>query len=83
MNLNRTPVTVGLSVLSATGLVPVKGFGRQRIRPGRPLIVSPSPGVPVGTVPMELVASAPVAVELDAVPAASPGVVVSPALPLR
>ncbi|HXQ75608.1 MAG TPA: DUF5719 family protein [Acidimicrobiales bacterium] len=83
VNLNREPVTVGLSMLSPAGLAPVPGFGHQRIGPGRPLIVSPSPGVPVGTVPMELVASAPVAVEVDAVPVGSPGVVVSPALPLR
>ena len=33
-------------------------------------------------VPMELVSSAPVAVELDALPAGSPGVVVTPALPM-
>ncbi len=82
VNLNRARVTVRLVMVTATGLVPVPAFGRQRIRPGTPLIVSPSTGVPLGSAPMELVASAPVAVELDAVPAGSPGVVVTPVLPL-
>jgi hypothetical protein len=74
---------VRLEMLSATGLGSVPGFGRQRIRPGTPLIVNPSTAVPLGSVPMEVVSSAPVAVELDALPAGSPGVVVTPALPMR
>jgi len=81
VDLGPTPVTVGLSVLSPTGgLVAVPGLGGQRVRSGTPLIISAAGGSPLGTVPMELVSSGPVAVELDAVPVGSPGVVVSPAL---
>jgi uncharacterized protein DUF5719 len=82
MDLSKGPVTVRLSTVSADGLVPVTGFKDVRVRPGTPLTVTPGPAVPVGTEPMEIVSSGPVAVELDAVPVGSPGVVVSPALPL-
>ncbi len=61
----------------------VPGFVPRKVRPGLPLIVSPAAGSPVGTMPLEVVASGPVAVEVDAGPAGSPGVVVTPALPLR
>jgi hypothetical protein len=83
VDLAGTAVSVRLSMLSADGLVPVPGFGHQGVRPGTPLIVTPDATTPVGTVPMELTASGPVAVELDAVPVGSAGVVVSPALPVR
>jgi hypothetical protein len=82
VDLNSAPVTVRLLAFSKRGLVPVAGFGHQRVRPGTPLIVSPNAGSVVGTVPLELVASAPVAVEVDASPVGNPGVVVIPALPL-
>jgi hypothetical protein len=82
MDLNRSPVTVTLSTLSPDGLVAVPGLKGVRVRPGAPLVVTPGPGAAVGTEPMEIVSSGPVAVELDAVPVGSPGVVVSPALPL-
>lgn len=82
VDLNPAPVTVRLSVLSQAGLVPVPGFGSRRIRPGAPLIIGAGPGLALGTVPSELVASGPVAVEADAMPVGSPGVVVSPALAL-
>jgi hypothetical protein len=82
MDLSRGPVTVRLSTVSPDGLVPVPGFKDVRVRPGTPLDVTPGAGVALGTEPMEIVSSGPVAVELDAVPVGSPGVVVSPALPL-
>jgi hypothetical protein len=47
-------------------------------------VVGPNPGPPFGTAPFEVVASQPVAVELDALPVAEPGVVVVPAfIPAR
>jgi hypothetical protein len=83
VDLGRAPVTVRLSVLSPTaGLVAVPSIGGQRVRSGTPLIISAAGGSPLGTEPMELVSSGPVAVELDAVTVGSPGVVVSPALPV-
>jgi Family of unknown function (DUF5719) len=82
MDLNRSPVTVRLSALSPDGLVPVPGFKDVRVKPGAPLVVTPGPGVALGIEPMEIVSSGPVAVEIDALPVGSPGVVVSPALPL-
>jgi hypothetical protein len=83
VDLTTRPVTLRLSMLSPSGLVPVPGFGHQDVRPGVPLVVTPSSTTPVGTVPMELTSTGPVAVELDAVPVGSAGVVVSPALPVR
>jgi hypothetical protein len=82
VDLDRSAVSVRLLMLSPSGLVPVPGFGRQRVAAGLPLIVSPAAGSPVGKVPLEFVADGPVAVEVDAGPAGSPGVVVTPALPL-
>jgi hypothetical protein len=83
VDLGTSPVTVRLSMLTPHGLVGVPGLERQRLRPGSPLVVAPSSSEPIGTVPMELWASGPVAVELDGLPVGSPGVVVVPALPLR
>jgi hypothetical protein len=83
VDLTSTAVTVRLSMFSPDGLVAVPGPGFEVVRPGTPLIVPPSSSTPLGTVPMELTASGPVAVELDAVPVGSAGVVVSPALPVR
>jgi hypothetical protein len=82
VDLNPAPVTVSLSTFSRGGLVPLKGFAHLRVRYGSPLIVTPGAGSPIGSVPLEFVSSAPVALEVDALPAGSPGVVVIPALPL-
>jgi hypothetical protein len=82
VDLNSEAVSVKLMTVSASGLVPVPGFGVRRVRSGLPLVVSPATGSPIGTVPLEIVASGPVAVEVDAGPAGSPGVIVTPALPL-
>jgi hypothetical protein len=56
------------------------GQGNHVVSPGSPLVIGPSPGPPFGTAPFEVVSDQPVAVELDAAPVASPGVVVVPAL---
>ena len=83
VDLDRSAVNIRLLVLTSSGFVPAPGFGRRRVGPGLPLVVSPAAGSPIGTVPMEFVADGPVAVEVDAGPVGSPGVVVTPALPLR
>jgi hypothetical protein len=82
VNLSRVDITVRLWGVSPRGLVPVAGAGPRRVRPGSPLVLTPVTGSPIGTVPLELVASGPVAVEVDALPAGSPGVLVLPGLPL-
>jgi hypothetical protein len=82
VNLNPAPVTISLSTFTGGGLVPLKGLAHRRVRSGTPLIVTPGAGSPIGSWPLELVSSAPVALEVDALPAGSPGVVVVPALPL-
>jgi len=56
----------------------VAGQPARRVTPGSPLVVGPNPGPPFGTVPFEVSADQPVAVELDALPVAQPGVVVVP-----
>jgi hypothetical protein len=82
VNLGRAPTSVTLSAISASGLVPVPGLTHRRVRPGVPLIVTPSTGSAVGLMALELTSGAPVAVEVDASPAGNPGVVVIPGLPL-
>ena len=82
VDLNRGAVSVQLSAITSGGPVPVAGLGHRRVLPGVPLIVSPTAGSPVGTTPLELVSSGPVAVEVDATPVGNPGVAVIPALPL-
>ena len=74
-------VTVTVRSASHTGWQRVP-IASGRIVPGTPLLVGPEPGAPIGTAPLEVVASGPVAVQLDAVPAGGPGVVVLPALAL-
>jgi hypothetical protein len=58
----------------------VAGQAARRVRPGTPLVIGPNPGPPFGTAPLEVRADQPVAVELDALPVAGPGVVVVPGL---
>jgi len=57
---------------------PIAGQPARRVEPGSPLVIGPLPGAPFGTVPFEVIASRPVAVELDAAPVAVPGAVVVP-----
>src|ERR1700688_1063366 len=58
----------------------IAGRSAQRVEPGSPLVIGPNPGPPFGTAPFEVLADQPVAVELDALPVAGPGVVVVPSL---
>jgi hypothetical protein len=82
VDLNAAPVSVTVGTFVHGRLTPVAGLGHRRVRFGTPLVVGPNPAPPVGTVPMVVLSSAPVALEFDTVPAGSPGVVVTPALPL-
>jgi hypothetical protein len=82
VDLDPAPVTVSFSTFSGGGLVPLAGSPRVRVRSGSPLILTPAAGSLIGSEPLELVSSAPVALEVDALPAGTPGVVVIPALPL-
>jgi hypothetical protein len=77
VDLGRRPAKV--RVANALGGV-LAGQSVQVVRPGTPLFIGPNPGAPFGTAPFRLDADQPVALELDAVPVASPGVVVVPAL---
>ncbi|HEY7946875.1 MAG TPA: DUF5719 family protein [Acidimicrobiales bacterium] len=87
VDLSGADVSVRLAAISATGPVPVAGFGQRRLRPGMPLIVRPGSVTSAGVIPfiggepLELVASGPVAVEADIAPAGNAGVVVLPVLP--
>ncbi len=76
VDLGRKAATV--RILTSTG-GPIPGQAVRHVVPGSPLVIGPNPGPPFGTVPFEVVASQPVAVELDALPVAEPGVVVVPA----
>jgi hypothetical protein len=66
-----------VKVVSPSGRA-VAGQGTRRVDPGSPLVIGPNPGAPFGTVPFEVTSDQPVAVELDALPVAQPGVVVAP-----
>jgi hypothetical protein len=72
------PRPTEVRVLTPTG-APIAGQPARRVVPGTPLIVGPQPGPPFATSPIEIVAGAPVALELDVLPVAGPGVVVAPA----
>jgi hypothetical protein len=81
VDLAGHPVTVSVRTPGHRGWQAVAG-GRWRVDTTAPLVVGPNPPAPFGTEPLEVTASGPVAVELDAVPAGAPGVVVVPALGL-
>ncbi|MGH9018910.1 MAG: DUF5719 family protein [Acidimicrobiales bacterium] len=83
VDLGRRPVAVTLTTLSGVPQRTVAGFDGRTVRPDLPLVVVPAAGSAIGSVPLELRASGPVAVEMDATPAGSPGVSVLPVLPLR
>ncbi len=57
----------------------IAGRSVRTVEPGSPLVLGPNPGVPFANAPFEVRADQPVAVELDALPVAAPGVVVVPA----
>ena len=76
VDLGNKPATVRILTPSDRAL---PGQALRRVVPGSPLVIGPNPGPPFGTVPFAVVASQPMAVELDALPVAEPGVVVVPA----
>jgi len=77
-NTSRVPVTV--TIESAVNRAPLAGLSRRAIQPGRTMTVGSSPGAIIGVEPMLVVASGPVAVELDAAPVGAVGAVVVPVL---
>jgi hypothetical protein len=79
LDLGSRPTAV--RVTTPTGGV-IASQPQRRVLPGVPLVIGPNPGAPFGTAPVMIVATQPVAVELDALPVAGPGVVVVPALSL-
>ena len=80
VDLAGRPVTVRVRAPGRGGWQPVGQV--LTVAPGAPAFVGPNPPAPIGSEPLEITASGPVAVELDALPAGSPGVVVVPALGL-
>lgn len=78
-NLASAPVAVSVDI--AATRAPVAGLDRRLLEPGKTLTVTPQPGSPIGAYPLVVMASGPVAVELDA-SAGTPGSVVVPALVL-
>ena len=76
VDLGSRPATVRITTPSGKA---VAGQAPRRAVPGSPLVIGPNAGPPFGTVPFDVVSDQPVAIELDALPAAAPGVVVVPA----
>jgi hypothetical protein len=77
VDLGQRPAMVRIA--SAEGAI-LPGQGVKVVKPGTPVLIGPNPGPPFGIAPFQVLADQPLAVELDAVPVASPGVVVVPAL---
>jgi hypothetical protein len=75
VDLGTRATTVKIDTPSGRGIA---GQAVRRVDPGSPLFVGPNPGAPFGTAPFEVSAGQPVAVELDMLPVAQPGVVVMP-----
>jgi hypothetical protein len=76
VDLGPKPATV--RILTPRGRA-IPGQPVRHVAPGSPLVIGPNPGPPFGTAPFDVVSSQPIAVELDALPVAEPGVVVVPA----
>jgi len=76
VDLGRHPAAVRFTAPSGHAIA---GQSVRTVEPGSPLVLGPSPGVPFANAPFEVRADQPVAVELDALPVAAPGVVVVPA----
>ncbi|MGH9028659.1 MAG: hypothetical protein ACRDV4_03485, partial [Acidimicrobiales bacterium] len=74
---------VSVTVTDAQDGATEEGLSRRLVSPRQPLVVVPQPGSPVGSEPMVVSASGPVAVEVDAGPTGSQGLVVLPALAAR
>jgi hypothetical protein len=80
VDLGKTPTSVRITTPGGRAIA---GQPVRRVEPGSPLVIGPYPGAPFGTAPIEVVADDPVAVELDALPVAAPGVVVVPSFAPR
>ncbi|HXQ91286.1 MAG TPA: hypothetical protein VN768_06960 [Acidimicrobiales bacterium] len=75
VDLGARAATVRITTPSGKAIA---GQSPRRVTPGSPLVIGPHPGAPFGTTSFEVRADQPVAVELDALPVAQPGVVVVP-----
>ncbi|MHB8682426.1 MAG: DUF5719 family protein [Acidimicrobiales bacterium] len=70
------PVRVTVATRDLTGAsTPLPHFDHVRLTPGTLLDIGPTPAPPIGTVPLEISADGPVAVELDPEPVGGPGTV--------
>lgn len=76
------PVTVSVLGASAGGAVAVPGLSGVQVQPRVPLVLSTALPAPIGSAPLMVHATGPVAVEMDPEPVGSPGVVVVPPLPV-
>lgn len=89
MDLAGRPVDMSVmapTITAAVGkagalLAPVPTLTDIRIRPGKPFSTVVNPGFPIGDLPLQVLASGPVGVSLQALPAGSPGVVEVPCFP--
>jgi len=79
-NLSAHRVTI--TVESIVKRQPLAGLDSRPVPPGGSLTAGEAPGSPIGLEPLLVLASGPVAVELDATPSGTPGAVVLPALVL-
>lgn len=76
VDLGSRPATITITTPSGHRY---PGQPVRRVEPASPLVIGPNAGPPFATVPFDVVSDQPVAVELDVLPVAEPGVVVVPA----
>jgi hypothetical protein len=79
VDLGPRPAHVRVTAPSGRAL---RGQATRRVGPGMALVIGPNPGPPLATSPVGVTSDQPVAIELDALPVAGPGVVVVPAFPV-
>jgi hypothetical protein len=75
VDLGNKPATI--KIVTPSGRA-IPGQATRHVASASPLVIGPNPGAPFGTTPFEVRSDQPVAVELDALPVAEPGVVVVP-----
>jgi len=81
-DLSSAPVSVTIEGGSGASTVQSSSIGPFTVSPTAPRVFPEIPPAPIGTVPIIVTATGPVAVELDPEPVGTPGVVVLPALPV-
>jgi len=81
-DLAGRPVSVTISGVSSASVPSPASIGPFTVEPSTPRVFGETPPPPIGTVPVIVSASGPIAVELDPEPVGTPGVVVLPALPM-